>query len=466
MMENKNAKDLTIAFIGGGSRDWARQIMADLALEPALGGRVRLFDIDQEAAENNVRIGERTSALPAAVSKWNYEAPTEIADALTGADFVIISILVGDFDVMESDVHGPEKYGIYQSVGDTAGPGGFFRALRTVPVFQYYAKMIEKYCPKAWVLNYTNPMTMCMTALYRTFPAIKAIGCCHEILGVQETLARIAELEEGIKVDTYEDVKVNVQGINHFTWITSAFINGRDVCPIYDRYMEKHPEGFSHYHDKVAALNRHFQTHNLVKYDLFKRYGALAAAGDRHLAEFVPYGWYMKDPEMVERWGFGLTPVSWRRQYTADRNKIAEEVISGKRPLELKGSGEDAVEIMKALLGLKTFITNANLENKGQLGGIPLGAVVETNAYISCDSIRPVWAGRMKDDILQLTIPHVLNEEETVAAAMTDDMERAKRAFVGNPQLAGLRRDDGEALFLQLYENSRDWNKPYTGRDR
>lgn len=138
-------KDLRIAYIGGGSRGWAWTFMRDLALEPALGGTIVLYDIDKEAAKANEIIGNSISEREEAVGKWKYIVADTLKEALTGSDFVVISILPGTFDEMESDVHEPEKYGIYQSVGDTAGPGGMVRALRTIPMFVIIAEAIRDY---------------------------------------------------------------------------------------------------------------------------------------------------------------------------------------------------------------------------------------------------------------------------------------------------------------------------------
>ncbi|MBO4298116.1 MAG: alpha-glucosidase/alpha-galactosidase, partial [Clostridia bacterium] len=164
------AKDLNIAYIGGGSRDWAWCFMRDLALEEQMEGAIRLYDIDREAAENNAIIGNLISGLPNAKARWRYTAVDSLREALIGADFVIISILPGTFDEMESDVHAPEKYGVYQAVGDTVGPGGCIRSLRAIPMFVTFAEAIRQYAPDAWVLNFTNPMAQCVAALYAVYP--------------------------------------------------------------------------------------------------------------------------------------------------------------------------------------------------------------------------------------------------------------------------------------------------------
>ena len=140
----KDVKNLKIAYIGGGSRGWARILMTDLAKEPDIAGTVCMYDIDKKAAEDNAKVGNRVTAREDAVGKWNYTVVDTIGEALTGADFVIISILPGTFEEMRSDVHAPEKYGIYQSVGDTYGPGGTIRAMRTIPMYEEIAEALEK----------------------------------------------------------------------------------------------------------------------------------------------------------------------------------------------------------------------------------------------------------------------------------------------------------------------------------
>lgn len=176
---DKGVEGLKIAYIGGGSRGWAWGLMSDLVTADDISGDVYLYDIDLEAAKTNEIIGNKHNDLKEAKTKWSYHASKTIDEALKNADFVIISILPGTFDEMESDVHQPEKYGIYQSVGDTSGPGGIVRAMRTIPMYIEIAEAIKKNCPDAWVINYTNPMTLCVKTLYRVFPEIKAFGCCH-----------------------------------------------------------------------------------------------------------------------------------------------------------------------------------------------------------------------------------------------------------------------------------------------
>ena len=148
--ENCSVKNVKIAYVGGGSHAWAWVFMNDLAKETVLSGTVRLYDIDAEAAENNRKIGTRLFEREDVKGNFKFETSASLREALTGADFVVISILPGTFDEMESDVHLPERCGIYQSVGDTAGPGGLVRALRTIPMYVEIAEAVKQFCPQAW----------------------------------------------------------------------------------------------------------------------------------------------------------------------------------------------------------------------------------------------------------------------------------------------------------------------------
>ena len=316
---NNRVNGLKIAYIGGGSRAWAWGLMSDLARAEDMNGDVYLYDIDYEAAKANEVIGNRIKELDECKSAWKYTAVKEIGEALTGADFVVISILSGTFDEMESDVHTPEKYGIFQSVGDTSGPGGIIRALRTMPMMEKIALAIKEYCPDAWVINYTNPMTVSIRTLYRAFPKIKAFGCCHEVFGTQGLLIRALDDILGIEGVERADISVNVVGVNHLTWLTRAKYRNIDLFEVYERFVSKYYEdGFvENVHDNW--MNNSFASAQRVKFDLFKRFGYIAAAGDRHLAEFCPGDWYLESPEQVREWKFGLTPVSWRKNDLKER---------------------------------------------------------------------------------------------------------------------------------------------------
>ena len=451
---NPKAKNLTVAYIGGGSRGWAWGFMMDLAMDADICGTVRLYDIDRSAAERNKTIGDKISAHPDAVARWRYEVSDSLSEALTGADFIVISILPATFEEMRSDVHLPERVGIWQPVGDTVGAGGFMRAMRTIPMYVTIAEAIRDYAPQAWVINYTNPMSLCVRTLYEVFPDIKAFGCCHEVFGTQKLLCAMLETEEGIPGVKRQDLYTTVTGINHFTWLTTASYQGMDLMPLYAKLADKYYEtGYDEGGDN-NWMNSHFNCAHRVKFDLFRRYGAIAAAGDRHLAEFTA-PWYTLNPETVKAWKFSLTTVDWRVQDLHDRLRRSDDLISGKEPLVLKPSGEEGHLLLKAVLGLGDLVSNVNIPNRGQIPNLPLGAVVETNALFGRDRVEPLFAGPMPSNILPLVARHVYNQENTLTAALRRDRKLGFSTFMNNPQLSAVNLSDGKKLFYDMLENQR-----------
>ena len=452
-IEHKNVKDLQIAYIGGGSRGWAWTFMTDLALTPELSGTIRLYDIDRPAAERNAVIGNRLSAREDVPGKWTYEVHDSLRSALTGADFVVISILPGTFEEMESDVHLPERLGIFQSVGDTAGPGGLVRALRAIPMFVTIAEAVRGYAPKAWVINYTNPMSVLVKTLYEVFPGIKAFGCCHEVFGTEKVLAAAAEEVLGLENVRREDIHVNVLGINHFTWFDQASLEGHDLFPVYEEFIRRHPEGYNE--PDRNWMNSTFNCAHLVKFDLFRRFGAIAAAGDRHLAEFMPGDKYLRDPETVTHWKFGLTPVSWRKKDLKERLARSERLYRGSEEFRLEPTGEEGILLVKALSGLTRVVSNVNIPNRFQIPDLPAAAVVETNAVFSRDSVRPVLAGSLPGELLPLVKVHTNGHELIYDAAIRCDFAPAFEAFMKDPLVSGrISMSDGRTLLKDMIRNT------------
>ena len=440
--ENQHVSDLQIAYVGGGSRAWAWTFMTDLAMDASLSGTIRLYDIDERAAERNALVGNRMSAREDVPGKWVYKTCPTLEEALDGADFVVISILPGTFDEMESDVHLPERLGIYQSVGDTAGPGGILRALRTIPIYVDLARAIQRCAPEAWVINYTNPMALCVRTLYETFPGIKAFGCCHEVFGTQKVLKEILESVSGITGLERRDIAVNVMGLNHFTWFESASCKGIDLFPVYRDYIEQHFEEGFHEPGRYWEDST-FNCAHRVKFDLFRRYGLIAAAGDRHLAEFMPGDTYLKDPDTIRSWKFSLTPVSWRKADLQKRLERSARLVRGEEDLPLTPTGEEGILLIRALCGLDRLVSNVNIPNAAlQIPNLPAHTVVETNALFERDAVRPVFAGAMPEQVRELVLPHVENQDRTLKAALTCDRELVYEAFLSDPLVKGRATED------------------------
>ncbi|MBQ8392442.1 MAG: alpha-glucosidase/alpha-galactosidase [Clostridia bacterium] len=455
---DKKASNVKIAYIGGGSRGWAWGLMSDLASCEDMSGDVFLYDIDHDASRANEKIGNMYNSLEGAKSKWSYYAVETPKEALEGADFVVISILPGTFDEMESDVHTPEKYGIYQPVGDSTGPGGIVRAMRTVPMFEEIANYIKEYAPDAWVINYTNPMTLCVKTLYRVFPEIKAFGCCHEVFGTQGVLMRVVEECFGEKA-TRDEIKVNPVAVNHFTWLTSASYHGIDLFPYYKEFCEKYEDGLPVNIDN-NWMNNHFSSQNKLKMELFRKYGYIAAAGDRHLAEFCPGKWYLENPDRIHEMKFALTPVSWRKKDLEDRLEKSRKLLSGELTPKINNTGEEGTTQMRALLGLCDLVTNVNLPNVGQIPNLPIGAVVETNAIFRSDEVTPVMAGPIPNEIYPL-VSRICTEQEAVSDAIANrDLDAIFQAFASDP-LVTCDIKSAKKMFDEMVENTKAYLKDY-----
>lgn len=197
-----------------------------------------------------------------------------------------------------------------------------------------------------------------------------------------------------------------------------------------------------------------------VNFDLFKRYGIIAAAGDRHLAEFVPNTWYLKNPETVKFWKFGLTTVDWRIKDLEERLNKSKAYVSGEEKFVLKQTGEEGVHQIKALLGLGDIATNINIPNKGQVTELPLGAIVETNALLRKDKIAPINAGILPADVNCLVIRNLMNTETVLEAALTKNLKLAYNAFANDP-LVTIGLKEAKALFDEMIYNTKEYLRMY-----
>jgi alpha-galactosidase len=428
-----NPIQLKIAYIGGGSRLWARKLMIDLALCPELTGEVALYDIDMDSARLNEQLGNwiHASAQAGVVSLWHYVTAPTLKDALQNADFVIISIQPGPLDLMAEEIALAEEYGLFFPVGDTTGAPGLIRGIRSACIYEEFARAITTSCPNAWVINYTNPMAICTRTLKRVTPGLKVFGCCHEVFSTQEMLARLAGASLNIEPPARSEIRVNVLGTNHFTWVDRAYYQEHDLLDLLKQHLEQPGTLRTYTQAEVESWNDWFHSADQVKFALFQRFGILAAAGDRHLVEFLPG--FIRSPETLFKWGVIRTPVAWRIERWRTAPQTTRDLINGVTALVLEPSGEEGVNMIRALLGLGDLVTNVNLENTGQISNLPLRAVVETNVLFSRADIRPVQAGALPAGIAPLINQHIANQELIIEAALTKNTELAFQAFFNDP---------------------------------
>jgi len=457
--DEETVTGVKIGYIGGGSQGWAHTLINDLAQCETIAGEVALYDVDHEAARKNAELGNQVMDREEAVGEWTFTAHEDRALALRDADFVVCSIQDPPEETFAHDIDIPQEYGIYQTVADTVGPGGTLRSMRAIPQYYDIAATVREECPDAWVINYTNPMTTCTRALYEAYPDINAIGLCHEVFHVQEMLAEVAErYVEGADDVDRDDIAVNVKGVNHFTWIDEARWNGRDVFQYLDRELDRR-KPIPGYEPGEFADAGYWINNFQIAFDLYDRFGVFPAAGDRHLAEFVPWYLAIDDPDEFHRWGVRLTPSEARVSDDESPAKMAEfENEAGE--FELNDSSEEVVDIVRALLGLEPVKTNLNYPNVGQCPDLPDGAVVETNAVVTGDDVSPITAGTLPRQVHSMVETHVDNQETIVEAGLSGDLDLAFQAFLNDP-LVTIERERAAELFADLVDRERDYLDAY-----
>ncbi|WP_266082981.1 family 4 glycosyl hydrolase [Haladaptatus caseinilyticus] len=441
-------ENIKIGYIGGGSRGWAYTLINDLAQCTTIAGEVVLYDRIFESAKRNERFGNWVQDREDAIGDWEYTAVEDRATALDNADFVVLSTQDPPPETMAHELDIPADYGIYQSVGDTVGPGGTVRAMRTIPVYRDIAAAIRENCPNAWVVNYTNPMTICVRTLYEEYPDINVAGCCHEVFHTQEHLAELVGKYRDTDQPSRKEIDVNVKGINHFTWIDEMSWHGEDLHPLLETHLEEEIRNRSF---KPGALDdeSYFVDNELITYELYERFGTFPAAGDRHLAEFVPWFLTADDKTDVQQWGIRLTPSKYRITRQEDALSKFHDPMNGEEEFEFFESGEEFVGIVNALLGFDELKTNLNLPNRGQVSNLPEDAVVETNALFTEDCVTPLAAGALPRQVHNLVSSHVENQETLIEAGFTGDADLAFQAFLNDP-LVSISMTNARAMFNEM----------------
>jgi alpha-galactosidase/6-phospho-beta-glucosidase family protein len=432
-----------IALVGGGSYAWGPLFIRDMVCTPELSGSTLvLHDIDPEALDllytlgcKMVRQGDRPFLL---------ERTLDPDEALQGADFVILTVTTGGLEAMRHDLEIPEKFGVYQSVGDTVGPGGLARALRSVPVVLDLARRMERLCPDAWLLNYTNPMaTLCRGVTRET--CIRVIGLCHEYVGVRHRLAQIWEVAE-------DDIQAELAGINHLAWVLDLKVHGREAMPqlheLAGRIMETGGAVLGTQEEgRSSSIDR-----ALIKARLLRIYGALPAAGDRHVAEFFP--WFLTEAAgRGRKYGIRRTSVDERYEWHREderliRSLLADEEILGQW-LQHQ-SGEAANQIVAALCGHGRYMGPLNLPNEGQITNLPPGVIVETLGVVEAAGVRGFPVGDLPPGVQAVVARHVFNQEMIVEAALKGDRKLALQATLNDPLLQEV--DRAERMLDEMLE--------------
>jgi len=430
--------------VGGGSYTWCPRLISDLMQTPELGGaEVVLLDPNLDAAEEIAAAGRTMAASLDCSLKF---VPTaDETTAFRDADFVIITISTGDLDMMTHDLAIPEKYGIFQTVGDTVGPGGWARSLRNVPVFVHLAEQIEKHAPRAVVLNYTNPMA-CLTGTICRVSNLRTVGLCHGVFGTYRVLEKLFDVEE-------KDLAVQFGGVNHFFWITDFTVNGKPGYPMLQDRLDGRTIDDVLHEGETDEIG--FHSHHALMDEFFREYGYLSYAGDRHTCEFVP-GFLTPTENVLERFRLKRTSVEQRREGRAKARQRAMDLADAKEKPYPK-SRETAVDIMKAFVCGTPFVDVTNLPNEGQIDDLPRDAVVETLGLVDPIGFRPVATGPLPPVLRTLVEPHCHVQLMTMNAAITGDRKRAFEALMLDPICAHLPPSDVRHMGAELMAATTDW---------
>jgi alpha-galactosidase/6-phospho-beta-glucosidase family protein len=297
-------------------------------------------------------------------------------------------------------------------------------------------------------------MSICTRTLTRLVPELKVFDCCHEVFGTQALLARIAGQYLGIEPPSRDEIQVNVLGINHFTWVDRGRYQEHDLLDFLRHHLEQPGILRKVTQADVEGWNDWFRSAEQVKFTFSQRFGILPAAGDRHLVEFLPG--FIRSPDTLFEWGIIHPPVSWRIERWTMAPQKTHDLMEGVVPFVLERSGEEGINMIRALLGQGELVTNVNLENVGQISNVPLHAVVETNAYFSRGEVRPLSAGVLPAGIAPLINQHISNQELIIEAALTGNMDLAFQAFFNDPTNA-LPIDVAWDLFNRMLQGNRKY---------
>lgn len=424
-----------ITFLGAGSTVFAKNVLGDVMLTPALQGfELALFDIDQERLSDSQLILENLRKTTG--STCQIKAYTDRKEALRGAKYVINAIQVGGYDPCTiTDFEIPKKYGLRQTIADTVGIGGIFRNLRTIPVMLDFAKDMQEVCPDALFMNYTNPMAV-LTNVMNTHGGIRTIGLCHSVQ------VCIPDLFRNLGMDT-EGVQAKIAGINHMAWLLEVTKDGVDLYPeIKRRAAEKQKE----------------KHHDMVRFELMLKFGYYVTESSEHNAEYHPYFIKRTYPELIEKLNIPLDEYPRRCVEQINGWKKMRDELVNNQNLTHKRSHEYASYIMEAIETDVPYKIGGNVMNTGLITNLPFDACVEVPCLVDRSGISPTYVGELPPQCAALNQTNINTQRLTIEAAITGKKEHIYHAAMLDPHTAAeLSLDDIVSLCDDLIEAHGDW---------
>ena len=435
-----------ITFIGAGSTVFAKNILGDSMCTEALQeAEIALYDVDK------TRLSESSTVLRGLNKKINkgrctiktYLGTGQRRKALKGADFVVNAIQVGGYDpstIIDFEI--PKKYGLRQTIADTIGIGGIFRVLRTFPVMLDFARDMEKVCPNAWLLNYTNPMCALTGGILRQTD-IRTVGLCHSVQVCASSLLRNLEM-----TDDVQDLQWKIAGINHMAWLLEITDGGKDLYPEIKKRARKKLREWRKGPEKNG---------DMVRLYMMLNFGYYITESSEHLSEYVPYFIKSQYPHLVEEFNIPLDEYPRRCVNQIGRWKEQKDSLRGDK-LTHNRSHEYGSYIMEAILTDKPIVIGGNVLNNGLITNLPKTACVEVSCLVDKNGVQGTYVGELPEQCAALNRTNINTQLLTLEAAFTGKKDHIYHAAMLDPHTATeLSIDDIRKLCDDLIKAHGDW---------
>ena len=429
---------MKITFLGAGSTVFAKQVIGDIMLCPDLwDAQIALYDIDGQRLEDSYRVvssmNESFNSSRATIKK--YLGVEQRRDALRGADFAICAVQVGGYEpctVIDFEI--PKKYGLRQTIGDTLGIGGIFRALRTIPILRDFADDMVAVCPNAWLLNYSNPMAM-LTGYLQRYTGAKTIGLCHSVQVVVPAILNRVNMSEYVSTAI-----AKVAGINHMGWLLEITDkDGNDLYPeIRRRAKEKN------------AREKH---NDMVRFDYIDKLGYYCTESSEHNAEYNPFYIKAGRDDLIEKFNIPLDEYPRRCvKQIADWAEQRQKLLSGEQITHTR-SREYASRIMEAMVTNQPYMIGGNVINNGVIPNLPAEACVEVPCVVNANGITPTYVGPLPLQLAAMNATNIYSQLLTIEAARTGNKDYIYQAAMMDPHTgAQLSTDEIVSLCDELIE--------------
>lgn len=428
---------MKITFMGAGSTVFCKRVLGDTMLCHSLQEtQIALYDVDAQRLEDSFAVVSSLNRVlncgRAKIEKYLGEEQRK--EALRGADFVINAIQVGGYEpctVIDFEI--PKKYGLRQTIADTLGIGGIFRALRTIPVMRDFARDMEEVCPNAWLLNYTNPMCM-LSGYMQRYTGVKTVGLCHSVQVCVDGLLKRLDMEMNS-----EDTISKIAGINHMAWLLEITDKaGNDLYPeIRRRAKEKN------------AAQKH---DDMVRFDYIDKLGYYCTESSEHNAEYNAF--YIKPgrEDLIEKFNIPLDEYPRRCVRQIANWKEQREKLLGGEEIDHVRSNEYASHIMESIVTNTPYKIGGNVLNNGLISNLPKEACVEVPCLVDANGITPTYVGELPLQLAAMNATNIYPQLLTIEAAHTGKMDYVYQAAMMDPHTgAELSTDEIVDLCDELY---------------